>query len=518
MGIRQPIGSWEWQPTGTGIGPYALALNHVMDASTTHRAADYEPIIVGSPGQLQGAIVKLSSAPGSGHSRTYDLYKNGAPAGCQLVFGEADVLKRDDDFTLDCVAGDRLWWQDDPLASGAHASNVLIAQWFYNTTPKRWWSSAYCSIWCAGGSGTAVSWDATVNGGTGEYLYPYDRVALFAQKLVSVRWFGKAAVPVGTTITWRIVKNYVVQATFTSVAGETSGSWTGEVSLAAGDHFHILPSAAGGPAGSIYVYVSQEFENVSHTHAIQRTSRDGVGAQLFDPHERWTNIAQNDYGVFTAEASVICYVHKGLRVRGYGERWSGNTYVLDQDRFYRTWVAQQGGALHWQKDYKSTGSSLRSYVNFHDTMDVALVDEFTTAAEFERLSIKYNGGLGSDGHPYQKQLANSLWIEASAVPAPTLCTPASAIQSQTLDVLITGTNLGEVTAVAFGGSVTVNSFTVDSDSQITANITCGAVAETVDVVLTNPKGTGTLASGFQVLPGAPVVTSVTPSSGLQGAL
>ncbi len=48
--------------------------------------------------------------------------------------------------------------------------------------------------------------------------------------------------------------------------------------------------------------------------------------------------------------------------------------------------------------------------------------------------------------------------------------PTQAVQGQTLSVTITGTNLIGVTAVGFGSGITVNSFTVNSDTQITASI------------------------------------------------
>lgn len=103
-------------------------------------------------------------------------------------------------------------------------------------------------------------------------------------------------------------------------------------------------------------------------------------------------------------------------------------------------------------------------------------------------------------------------------PAPAICTPSSGAQGTTLDVVITGTDLAAVTAATFGTNITVNSIVIDSDLQITVNITTSAVLETVDVVLTNPAGTGTLAGGFEVVPNPPTISSVSPSSGLQGDL
>ncbi len=83
--------------------------------------------------------------------------------------------------------------------------------------------------------------------------------------------------------------------------------------------------------------------------------------------------------------------------------------------------------------------------------------------------------------------------------------PSQGNQGETLDVVITGSNFAGTTAVSFGSGITVNSFDVDSPTQITADITIEATATTGarDVLVTTPAGTGTLADGFileQVVP------------------
>ncbi len=82
-------------------------------------------------------------------------------------------------------------------------------------------------------------------------------------------------------------------------------------------------------------------------------------------------------------------------------------------------------------------------------------------------------------------------------------TPKSGNQGQTLSsVVITGNYFVCAAAVSFGSGITVNSFTVNSASQITASITI-AVNATLgarDVSVTAPGGTGTLPDGFMVLP------------------
>ena len=72
-----------------------------------------------------------------------------------------------------------------------------------------------------------------------------------------------------------------------------------------------------------------------------------------------------------------------------------------------------------------------------------------------------------------------------------------------MDIVITGTSFTGATAVSFGSDITVSTFTVDSDTQITASITIAgnAALGSHDVSVTTPYGTGTLTDGFTVLPG-----------------
>jgi hypothetical protein len=105
-----------------------------------------------------------------------------------------------------------------------------------------------------------------------------------------------------------------------------------------------------------------------------------------------------------------------------------------------------------------------------------------------------------------------------AMPAISSVIPSQAIQGQALSVTITGTNLLGVTSVGFGSGITVNSFTVDNATQITASIAVSgsATVGTRDVSVTNAAGTATLTSGFTVNQAPPAITSVSPNQGIQG--
>ncbi len=85
-------------------------------------------------------------------------------------------------------------------------------------------------------------------------------------------------------------------------------------------------------------------------------------------------------------------------------------------------------------------------------------------------------------------------------PRITSLSPGFATQGQTLAVVISGTNLTGATAVSFGGGITVNNFTVNSATRVTANVTVAPNAATSrrSVSVTTPAGTGTLTGGFTV--------------------
>ena len=109
----------------------------------------------------------------------------------------------------------------------------------------------------------------------------------------------------------------------------------------------------------------------------------------------------------------------------------------------------------------------------------------------------------------------------SAPPTPptvTAVNPASGTQGQCpMTVIITGTNFTGATTVSFGPGITASSFTVNSATQITANIciVVNAATGARDVSVTTTGGTGTGTALFTVVP-PPTVTNVNPASGIQG--
>ena len=81
-------------------------------------------------------------------------------------------------------------------------------------------------------------------------------------------------------------------------------------------------------------------------------------------------------------------------------------------------------------------------------------------------------------------------------------------------VTITGAQFTGATEVAFGGT-SAQSFSIDSDTQITAVVAVGTV--TGNVTVTNPGGTATSAHPFVVVAPRPLIYTLSPGQGLPGS-
>ncbi len=101
-------------------------------------------------------------------------------------------------------------------------------------------------------------------------------------------------------------------------------------------------------------------------------------------------------------------------------------------------------------------------------------------------------------------------------------TPNSGTQGQTgISVAIVGSNThftNGVTTANFGGGITVSTLTLTDATHATAviNIPATTTATTYTVTLTTQGESASITNGFTVIAGAPVLTSITPTSGTQG--
>jgi hypothetical protein len=106
-----------------------------------------------------------------------------------------------------------------------------------------------------------------------------------------------------------------------------------------------------------------------------------------------------------------------------------------------------------------------------------------------------------------------------ALPIISGVTPSVANQETSLNVTLSGANFSGATGVNFGPGITVNSFGVQDAGLLTASITitAGAPAGSRGVSVVTPGGVSTLPAGFTVKQALPVINSVSPLQGIQGA-
>jgi len=192
--------------------------------------------------------------------------------------------------------------------------------------------------------------------------------------------------------------------------------------------------------------------------------------------------------------------------------------------------------------YKA-GDTITYLVRIDNTStDITLVKDSITDSLAEDITSLFSDNItvgGSDNHTYTytvkttdpdpllndvtvhyhpeglpNDITDSTYATVFLAPTITSVTPDEGSQVQTLNITITGSQLNRVNAVNFGAGITVNSFTVDSATQISANVKINASAAlgTRDVTVTNPGGSDTLTDGFTVKQSSSMTSSNPRSS------
>ena len=138
---------------------------------------------------------------------------------------------------------------------------------------------------------------------------------------------------------------------------------------------------------------------------------------------------------------------------------------------------------------------LEGAADANSNYDVTVMEAFSYA---EPLVTTYE----PDQHPqafnnYPNELSLVVLYRPPIMPG---ISPDSVHQGNTLEVVISGTDLIGATVVSFGSGITVNSFTIDSANQITASISVAPDAATGlrDISVTTPGGTTTTEESFTV--------------------
>jgi outer membrane protein assembly factor BamB len=114
---------------------------------------------------------------------------------------------------------------------------------------------------------------------------------------------------------------------------------------------------------------------------------------------------------------------------------------------------------------------------------------------------RWGGAIGSNGSVYFGTYDHKL-LSFNSRPVVSSVNPTSGFKGQTIsNVVVTGRNFTGVTSVSFGAGITVGTFNVDTDTQITINsitIGSGAATGTRDITASSSTENGTLTAGFTI--------------------
>jgi len=142
------------------------------------------------------------------------------------------------------------------------------------------------------------------------------------------------------------------------------------------------------------------------------------------------------------------------------------------------------------------------------TVTTFRVDSPTQITAFAKISTAAQLGLYNVSltTPTGTGLKDKALEVICAVPVPSRCNPDTFINGDTgKTVIITGSGFTDVTDVDCGAGVKVKSFTIDSDTQISAVVNVAWLADEGlrAVSITSPSGTGEAAAAFNVIAGVP---------------
>ncbi|TKT69907.1 IPT/TIG domain-containing protein, partial [Aquamicrobium sp. LC103] len=164
-----------------------------------------------------------------------------------------------------------------------------------------------------------------------------------------------------------------------------------------------------------------------------------------------------------------------------------------------TWSASSSNSGN-ENIYFTLGSNANTLVYF----DNAGGTEFNESGSFQLndsvdgVILTVYGSVDNTGQNPPSSLDFSIRCDGVAPPVPeptiTSVVPDQGPEAGGTTVIITGTDLTGATSATFGGTP-ATSYTVDSDTQITATTPPGT-AGAVDAVVTTPGGSATLVRGF----------------------
>jgi hypothetical protein len=181
----------------------------------------------------------------------------------------------------------------------------------------------------------------------------------------------------------------------------------------------------------------------------------------------------------------------------------------DQDKVW-VWSTRGSGETDvWESSLSSPGFTSSTFTSWIKTAGVnnsTTTKQLVTAATGAVVEASVSG---SGQYTYW----HNEFLPAGTAPAPTISGFSPGSGPVGTSVTITGSNLTGASSVRFFNNVSA-SFTVDSDTQITAAVPSGATTGPISV--TTLGGTATSSTNFTVSASAPTISGISPSFGPEG--
>ena len=281
----------------------------------------------------------------------------------------------------------------------------------------------------------------------------------------------------GELFTVSIADNGTITKSFEDTLTFESGTWTRYNSLT-----HVR--------GDVYVISYQRVDDFDGWMASVRIGSDGfIGGAVLDTEEFEGDVCQSCSCVSVGEAVVVFYMGPD------SDGWSSGHTVSDVGV-----IAAATSTCEFDTDNGEDCDALRAH-------------QYVYLVAYE--------GTDDDGWVKSVLVGEGNLSAGDALPDTevTSCTPDEGDRGDSsLDVVIAGDNFTGVTSVSFGTMISVDSYVIDSDEQITATVTIpwDSTVGLRDVTIVSPSyGSGVLTDGFEVTVPTPTVTSVTPAEGGQ---
>jgi hypothetical protein len=287
------------------------------------QASTFAPVPWQIAGSFRYAGIALASAPGAGNSIAFTMVKNGVDTSLTITITDSATSGTDFVHTVSVTPGDLLYWRCTPTSSPTVSACQLTVE-FWGTVIGE---SGYGNMDLLSNSQTWRTpmfnqgvWN-TGNGGTSNH-----EVVAVAGDLKALSYNLSAAPGGGKSYLIQLYKNGTLQngsggtvdTRVTIADSATTGSWSGTLTLAAGDYVYLESVPSGTPAAA-KVGAGVKFlattDGESQGGMLTFFNLPTSGTTYSKPMQYYTTWDATEANVLVTHQGNTPFLVRGLRVR-----------------------------------------------------------------------------------------------------------------------------------------------------------------------------------------------------------